>query len=112
MFAVHRLIWKLLYNSEPDEIDHINGDRADNRAANLRSVCKTENCRNQRLRSDNTSGHVGVSWDKRKSRWLAKIVVDGKERHIGSFHRREDAEKARQRTQSQLGFHPNHGRRI
>ncbi|HRI99390.1 MAG TPA: HNH endonuclease signature motif containing protein [Hyphomonas sp.] len=58
----HRIIWKMVHGVDPRVIDHINGDKLDNRIHNLRSVTHQENLRNTRRdRKNNTSGHVGVS---------------------------------------------------
>lgn len=60
MFSVHRVIWKWHNGSEPEFIDHINGNRSDNRIENLRSVTKVENAANRTLSKNNTSGFFGV----------------------------------------------------
>ena len=64
-YPAHRLIWLLVYGQSPDQfIDHINGVRTDNRLANLRLASDAENKRNVGIRSHNTSGEKGVTWDK------------------------------------------------
>ncbi len=61
------------------QIDHIRSTegllsaKADNRKSNLRFVTPKQNSWNRGLRSDNTSGHTGVGWDKRVQRWIAKV---------------------------------------
>ena len=84
----HRLCWMLVNGSWPiGEIDHINGVRNDNRIANLRDVTKAENMQNKRVaqRNNKSSGLLGVSWDKGRSRWQANIGVDGRQRKLGYF---------------------------
>lgn len=105
-YLAHRLIWKLLYGEDPEEIDHINGNRSDNRITNLRSVCHYENMRNRKRGSDNTSGVMGVSWHKVNSKWRARIG----EELLGDFDKFEDAVAARKQAEKELGYHPNHGR--
>lgn len=107
----HRVIMAMV-NDEwpPEEVDHINGDRADNRLCNLRLATKSENMRNMKLPSDNTSGRIGVSWDKREGKWQAYIVVEGRKKHLGRFARKADAIAAREAAEAELGFHENHGR--
>ena len=75
--------------------DHINGNRLDNRMENLRLVNRAQNNMNKGLRSDNTSGHTGVSWDKLKGKWVVQIQVDGKNKHIGRYASKKDAINAR-----------------
>ena len=97
----------LLTGAQPKgEIDHINGQRADNRAANLRDVDKAENQKNAARRSDNTSGVTGVYWDKTSKRWRATL----RSTTVGGFERKEDAVAARLAAQRAHGFHENHGR--
>lgn len=108
----HRVIWALVYGEWPNgEIDHINGQRDDNRLVNLRNVSKTENMRNAFRSKNNTSGRTGVSWYKRTSKWIAYIGVGGK-RHIvlGYYKRFEDAVAARERAEIEHGYHTNHDR--
>lgn len=109
-FRAHRVAWAIYYGEWPHgEIDHINGNRSDNRISNLRVVEHMQNGRNQKRRSDNVSGATGVNWHKRDKIWHAKIKVDGKSRHIGSFHSFEDAVLARQEANKLYIFHGNHG---
>lgn len=66
-------------------VDHRNHDTLDNQKHNLRICTTAQNAMNGRLMSNNTSGFKGVSWDKRRQRWRAMIVVAGKSRYIGNF---------------------------
>ena len=109
-FRAHRIIWKLVYGTEPDQIDHINGDRADNRLENLRNVSGLENCRNLPISASNKSGCPGVSWKTRDRIWQSKITVQGRVIHLGSFRQYEAAVSARKAAEARFGFHPNHGR--
>ena len=81
--------------SKAQLVDHINGNRLDNRMENLRLVNRAQNNMNKGLRSDNTSGHTGVSWDKLKGKWVVQIQVDGKNKHIGRYASKKDAINAR-----------------
>lgn len=92
LFGAHRLIWAMANDVWPVlEIDHVNGNRADNRIKNLREVTHVENCRNKSARSGFSSKYPGVSWIKRRQKWQAQIRIDGRLRHIGEF---EDELKA------------------
>jgi hypothetical protein len=107
----HRVIWKLVHGSEPPEIDHVNGDPADNRLINLAPVSHAENMKNMKVRTDNKSGVVGVFWKKLENKWAAGIGVDGRNRHLGVFSDLNDAIAARKAAEVAYGFHPNHGLR-
>jgi hypothetical protein len=108
----HRLVWSLYNGPIPDgfEIDHINGDRADNRIENLRCVSRARNHRNTKRNWNNSSGTTGVYYSSSKQRWCAEIMKDGKRQHIGFFVSLEDAVRARKRAERAFDFHPNHGR--
>jgi hypothetical protein len=92
-WRAHRLAWAYMHGAFPvQDIDHINGDRADNRIANLREVSNRVNSQNRRRPgSDNKSGYLGVSWKTRLGRWIAVIQVDGRHKHLGSFATPEEA---------------------
>lgn len=83
--AMHRQILGL-QPGEPLQADHINGERLDNRRANLRVVTHKQNCQNLHLekRRPGTSRHRGVFWNKARNRWVALVTVDGtsKQRHF------------------------------
>jgi hypothetical protein len=90
---LHRM---LLSPDDPSmQVDHINRVTTDTRRVNLRFATKPENMRNHGVRSDNTSGVSGVSWDKRDQCWRAYIGANGKQIHLGCFAIREEAEAAR-----------------
>jgi hypothetical protein len=102
----HRVIWKMVHGQEPIEVDHINGNRSDNRIANLRSVTKTQNQRNAGKRHDNTSGVVGVYWYPKYGKWLVKIGKRSASRsgHIGYFETKELAIEARRMAEEAHGY--------
>lgn len=106
----HRVIWKLVTGEEPNRIDHINGDRGDNRFANLRSVDHLRNCHNQATPTHNTSGQVGVTWNPSRLQWCASIKVAGKPHFLGYHDDFVDAVEARKTAERRFGFHENHGR--
>lgn len=76
------------------EVDHKFGDRLDNRKQNLRICTQSENCMNKTLSSKNSSGFKGIMWHKRNLRWIARIKVNGKLIHLGSFTCKIQAAKA------------------
>ena len=111
LLLAHRVIMAIQNGEWPEgEVDHVNGDRADNRLSNLRCVPHEENARNRCLSGRNTSGAMGVWWHKANRCWIAEITHDGIKQHIGSFTVKEDALRARRGAEQKLGFHRNHGR--
>jgi hypothetical protein len=105
----HRLAWLLMRGEFPGgDIDHINGDRSDNRWVNLRIVTRSENQKNQSMHSNNTSGVNGVYWCKNRKKWHARIVADGKTSTIGFYADLSEAADARRNAEKENGFHENH----
>jgi hypothetical protein len=76
------------------EVDHINGDKLDNRAANLRWATKLENSKNVRRHADNSSGYKGIWLHRPNGKWAARIEVDRKAVNLGYFESPEDAAAA------------------
>lgn len=101
-YLAHRIIWKLVYGTDPEFVDHIDRNPANNRLANLRSVAHAENCRNRKLRSDNTSGYAGISYVPRLPNrpWRATI---GREL-IGYFATEAEALRARAEAERVGGY--------
>ncbi len=93
-FLAHRLVWFYVHGTWPaGEIDHINGDRSDNRIANLRDVSRLTNRQNmRRAQADNRSGLLGVSLTN--NRCKASIRSGGKNHHLGYFASPEAAHAA------------------
>ena len=108
----HRCAWALSYGEWlHDEIDHINGDRSDNRLCNLRLVTTSDQAKNQKLRVVNTSGYNGVSLIPKTGRWRARIKHDGKQKHIGVYACKTAAYIARKLADVECGFYHMHGER-
>lgn len=105
----HRLAFIYMEGEAPEQVDHINGLRGDNRWENLRAVDNFINSRNQKLRNTNTSGHNGVYWCKRRSLWYVRIGLRGKNLHGGYFENKQDAIKARSELDVKLNYHSQHG---
>lgn len=103
----HRLAWLYVTGQWPaQQIDHANGDRADNRFSNLREATNIENAHNRRKRKSNTSGYTGVR--KENSRWAASIKVNYKAIRLGLFGTPEEAHQAYLSAQEK--YHPFHKR--
>lgn len=106
-YLAHRLAFLAVTGSmPPQEVDHINGIRNDNRWMNLRATSHQENMQNRRgARRDNTSGYQGVKLTD-NGRWQARAFVNGKHVHLGTFEDREIAAKiaSEYRAQHYKGF--------
>lgn len=109
-YMAHRLAWLYLYGKWPEKyIDHINKDKTDNRVVNLRDVSHRENMKNQKKRSDNTSGCVGVHLEQDGKKWQSRITHKGKRIVLGRYARLGDAIIARKEAEIKYEFHVNHG---
>jgi len=84
-YLAHRLVWLYMTGDWPLQIDHINRNRSDNRYDNLRECTRSQNMRNARIPSHNSSGFKGVSWLKSKNKWRSYITVKRKYIHIGYY---------------------------
>lgn len=111
VYLAHRIIYKMITGCEAEYIDHINGNRSDNRASNIRSVSSSVNNKNARARKDNSSGTTGVVFCKKTNRWLARIKVEKKFMHLGCFINKAEAIRARKMAEKKYNFSKNHGRR-
>lgn len=109
--SAHRAAMAMTTGAWPDgEVDHINGDRADNRLENLRCVDRATNAKNQKKSVANSSGVTGVHFYNQTQKWQAKICVDRRQHHLGFFDKFEDAVAVRKIAEIKHGFHQNHGR--
>lgn len=95
-YAAHRLAWLYVHGTWPvRHLDHRNGVRSDNRLSNLRPCNGSgENNQNTGRYSSNRSGFPGVGWHKASGRWRARIDVQGRQHHLGTFESFEDAKQA------------------
>lgn len=110
-YLAHRIIWKMVTGEDPDQVDHINGVKSDNRISNLRNVSPQENARNQHTPRNNTSGRIGVCWNAGSAKWQASISVQGRLRHLGLFQSLDEAVAARSAAEVGHQYHENHGRK-
>lgn len=94
IYLAHRLIWLYMHGVWPAaKIDHINGDRTDNRAVNLRDVSNAVNMQNRkRPQKNNKTGFLGVS--VAHGRFMASIRVDGKRKTVPRCDSAEEAHAA------------------
>jgi hypothetical protein len=100
---VNRIVFALAHGRWPEhDIDHKNRTKADDRPTNLRDATHGQNLQNRDLQANNTSGVAGVHWHKKTGKWIARIDVDGRRRHLGCFATRDEAEWARLSAQAIL----------
>lgn len=91
----HRIVWFLHNGCWPSgEIDHIDGDRTNNRIQNLRDVNKNVNQWNRKARQNNVTGLVGVSFIEKSGRYRAQIQARGKNKYLGTFATPQEAHGA------------------
>lgn len=95
---VHRLVFLYHHGYMPIQVDHIDGNRINNKIENLREATSSQN--NQNRKATSSSGIKGVVWHKQSKKWVASICVNRKSVHLGSFLSIEEAalvaNKARQ----------------
>jgi len=94
-YRAHRLAWLYVTGEHPRSmVDHRDNIRNHNWWSNLRLADHQQNGANSRPKRFNTSGYKGVYWCKQTEKWRAKINVDRRQIHLGSFSTREEAAAA------------------
>jgi len=83
--TVHRIVFLYHHGYLPKEIDHINGNKSDNRIENLRDATHCQNMMNIKKYSLNTSGYKGVRLHKKAKKWIAEIKQNNKYHYLGLF---------------------------
>lgn len=103
-------MWLYVTGNWPEnQIDHLNHKRRDNRFENLRDVNNQINHFNRPMQASNTSGFVGVSFQKATKSFEAYINIAKKKIRLGRFKNLIDAIDARKEANIKYGFHENHG---
>lgn len=96
LYRAHRLAWLYVYGKWPDNlIDHVNGNRSDNRIENLRDVSKSVNAQNlKKANSDNRTGLLGVGKVTGSDKFMARIHINGRTTYLGCYATPEMAHEA------------------
>ena len=96
LYQSSRLAFLYQNGKMPDQyVDHIDGNRSNDKWSNLREATATQNQFNRSIQKNNTSGAKGVGWDGRKNKWFAKIWIKRKCIYIGYYSNKQDAINAR-----------------
>ena len=94
-YYIHRIAYMMIHSIDSLDpnimLDHIDGNKSNNRPDNLRIASKSTNGMNRGKQSNNSSGFKGVSFRKDRNKWLAKITKNGKAYHVGLFDTKEKA---------------------
>jgi hypothetical protein len=93
-YREHKIIFLFHNGYMPKWIDHIDGNKLNNRIENLRSCTRAENSWNMKKFSNNTSGIKGVCWSKEKEKYIARITQNKQVKFIGYFDTLKDASEA------------------
>lgn len=111
VYKAHRLVFLYIDNLTLDsnqQVDHINGNRSDNRYINLRISNLQENMKNKSTYKNNSTGVIGVC--RFGNRFRARININGKRLSLGLFDTVEEAAIVRQKAEIEFNYHENHGR--
>lgn len=114
-YSARRLAWVYVHGVDPGScvVSPLDHDNYNNKICNLRIITRSElgleSQKNMKPHSTNKSGITGVSWNNGKGRWVAKIYISGKYKHLGYFENLISAKKARQEANVKYGFSETHG---
>ena len=103
--SIHRLVAEAFYfveNFETQVIDHKDRNITNNVLLNLRPCSLRQNSYNCKIRSDNTSGYKGVSWNSRKKQWCVRMMINNRYRCLGYFGSKDKAHETYEKTAKQL----------
>ena len=112
LYRVHRVVYFLKTGVDPQEkqVDHIDGNKLNNKISNLRLADNQQNNANKKKRKTNTSGITGVYWRKDRNKWEADIMVSYKSHKLGHFDDFDKAVAVRVAAEHkfQQGYRSNH----
>lgn len=108
-YLLHRIIWLYMTGEFPEQVDHIDHDRTNNKWDNLRDVDNTTNSKNCSISTNSSTGVNGVSKIKATGKFRVYINDNRKQIHIGVFDSLEEAKAARAKANLEYHFNENHG---
>lgn len=113
LYAAHRVAWAIHHGDWPAHaIDHIDGNRENNRISNLRLADAETNARNRGVGVLNRSGFLGVRWCDAACKWHAQIDDHYGRISLGYYVTKVEAIAARLGAEKVLTYHQNHGKRL
>jgi len=113
VYRLHNIIFLYVEGRLPEgQIDHIDGDKLNNRWDNLREVTQSENSRNRPYSQIGISGVPGVSWNSAREEWKVSVNGNGRRIHLGYFDDFDKACEIREDAEIEHSYHENHGRAI
>ena len=108
-YSLHRMIYLWHHGHLPKTLDHIDGDRANNKIENLREATQQQNCLNRKHHSNSKSPYKNVYWHQAMNKWTVVMQVDGSRKQLGYYDNVELADliamEARNKFQGQFGRH-------
>lgn len=103
LYLAHRLAWLLFYKKWPEKrLDHINGNKKDNRICNLRECTHSQNLLNRSKQINNKTGYKNIFIEGRSKKYMVRINKDKKVYYVGKFLKLENAIKARNRAHKNI----------
>ena len=109
-YLAHRLVYLMHKGYLPRTLDHINGQREDNRIENLRPASLSQNAHNRKINTNNKSGYKGVCFHTKSKKWLAQICHNNKNMSLGFYDTPEEADAVVRAAREELhGAFANHG---
>lgn len=93
-YSEHRLAYMFTYDKIPTFVDHIDGNKQNNKIDNLRECSRVQNGQNRSKMANNTTGYKGVHYDKRYNKYAAQIRNNKRLEWLGYYENSEDAAKA------------------
>ena len=99
-YSVHRIIFAMHHGYFPKFIDHIDGNRSNNKIENLREATIFENNRNAKIRKNNTSGIKGVHFVEKHKKWVVQLQINKQKKYFGWYDNLELAELVAQEARS------------
>lgn len=85
LYSAHRLVFMMHHGFIPEIIDHIDGDRSNDRIENLRAASWAQNLQNMKLRPNNKSGVKNVSWCGKRNKWIVQLSINGRQTNLGRY---------------------------